>query len=70
MGLKTSITKTTRQDKFKRLAGALAVNIAKKKNDPDVKKLLKYKKLYFQFKEKINKKYKATATREARKSMT
>jgi len=69
MGVKATVQKVTRQDKIKRLAGALAVNIAKKRNDPDVNKLLKYKKLYFQFKEKINRKYQNASSREARKKM-
>ena len=69
MSVKASLTKVSRQDKINRLSGALAVNIAKKKNDPDVKKLLKYKKLYFQFKEKINRKYKNASSVAARNSM-
>lgn len=69
MALKASITKNSRESKFKRLAGALAVNIAKQKNDPDVAKLLKYKKLYFGFKAKLNNKYASRGAQEARKSM-
>ena len=69
MSVKASITKVSRQDKINRLTGALAVSIAKKRNDPDVKKLLKYKKLYFQFKAKINAKYKNASSAAARNSM-
>ncbi len=69
MALKTSISKNTRQSKFKRLAGGLAVNIAKKRNDPDVKKLQRFKKMFRMFKDKINKKYANRAQMAARKSI-
>jgi hypothetical protein len=69
MSLKTSITKNTRQSKFKRLSGGLAVNIAKQRNDPDVKKLQRFKKMFRMFKDKISKKYASRAQMAARKSI-
>ena len=69
MSLKTSITRNTRQVKFNRLSGAMAVKIAKDRHDPDAIRLAKFKKLFFKFKDKIKKKYAMKGRQIARKSL-
>jgi hypothetical protein len=69
MSLKTSIRRDSRQQKFNRLSGAMAVNIAKQRKDPDAVRLAKFKKLFFKFKDKIKKKYAMKGRQVARKSL-
>lgn len=69
MSLKTSIRRDSRQQKFNRLSGAMAVKIAKDRKDPDVIRLAKFKKLFFNFKDKIKKKYAMKGRQVARKSL-
>jgi hypothetical protein len=69
MSLKTSISQISRLSKFKRLTGGLAVKLAKDRNDPDVAKLKRFKKMFWMFKDRINKKYKNRAQMAARKAI-
>jgi len=68
MALKTSISRNTRESKLNRLGGAMAVKAAIDANDPDVKKMKKYKHLWQQFKERVNRKYGSRGMVAARKS--
>ena len=69
MGLKSSVRRDTRMQKFNRLSGAMAVNIAKKRHDPDAVRLAKFKKKFFEFKKKIQRKYAMKGRQVARKSL-
>lgn len=66
--LKMSMTRIDRQSKLDRLGGSMAARIAKDKNDPDYKKMIKYKNLWKKFKEKVMRKYKVRGTQAARKA--
>lgn len=59
----------SRKSKLARLVGAEAVRIAKEKNDPLYKKLLKYKKMWKLVKEKIVRKYRGQALQRIRKKL-
>ena len=54
---RTTITKVTRQTKIDRAIGALATKFAKEANDPLYKKLVKFRKKFFNFRERIRSKY-------------
>jgi hypothetical protein len=57
-----------RQEKLNRLGGSMAAQIAKDKNDPDFKKMIKYKTLWKKFKEKVMRKYSVRGKQAARKA--
>ena len=68
--LTESYTATTmrrnRAQKTKAAAGAIGVSLARKKDDPLYKKMIYYKKLYKENKEKLQRKYKSKALSLAR----
>jgi len=64
---RTSTYRTTRNTKIKRATGQLATSAARKKNDPLYKNMIKYRKLYRIYKEKIHKKYSSRVRSQARR---
>lgn len=54
---KTSFAKITRQTKIDRAIGALATKLAKEMNDPWYHKMVGFRRKYFDFRERIKKKY-------------
>lgn len=54
---KTSYAKITRQTKIDRAIGALATKLAKENNDPWYHKMVGFRKRYFDFRNRIKKKY-------------
>jgi hypothetical protein len=50
------------------LGGSMAARLAKDKNDPDYKKMIKYKTLWKKFKEKVMRKYAVRGKQAARKA--
>ena len=70
MALKNSIVKNTRSAKFSRLSGALAISTAKKNNDPNVAKMIKYKNLWKKYKDKVQQRFGAKGRLAARSSLS
>lgn len=68
MALTTSIRRETRQDKLDRLGGAMAVALAKEAGAADYKKLIKFKKLWKKYKEKLMRVYGPRGRQAARKA--
>lgn len=68
MSLRTSTSRLSRQSKLLRLGGALAVKAARDANDPDVKKMKKYKDLWKKYRDKVNRKYGTRGMIAARKT--
>ena len=68
--LRMSITRTTRKAKLKRLGGSMAANLAKERKDPDYKKMIKFKKLWIKYKQKVMRKYGMRGKAAARKAAT
>jgi hypothetical protein len=66
--LKMSMQRIGRQEKLDRLGGSMAARLAKDKNDPDYKKMIKYKTLWKKFKEKVMRKYAVRGKQAARKA--
>lgn len=66
MGFQTSLIKRTKAEKFSALVGALAIKIARQKNDPLLEKMLRYKKAYKALKRQLIQKYQAKAVLAAR----
>jgi hypothetical protein len=66
--LRMSITKIDRKDKLARLGGSMAAKLAKERNDPDYKKMIKFKKLWIKYKEKVMRKYGMRGKQAARKA--
>lgn len=66
--LKMSMQRIGRQEKLDRLGGSMAAKLAKDKNDPDYKKMIKYKTLWKKFKEKVMRKYAVRGKQAARKA--
>ena len=62
--------RVTRQAKMARLSGGLAMQMAKKANDPMAAKAMKYKKLFLDMKKKIMMKYGMKGKAAARKAVT
>ncbi|MCF8019892.1 MAG: hypothetical protein K9L62_10875 [Vallitaleaceae bacterium] len=54
---KTSYVKVTRQTKIDRALGQLATKLAKETGDPWYKKMVKFRKKYFDMRDKIKTKY-------------
>lgn len=54
---RTTITKVTRQTKIDRAIGALATKYAKEVDDPMYRKLVKFRKKFFKYRERIRAKY-------------
>lgn len=66
--LKMSMRRIDRQEKLNRLGGSMAARLAKDKNDPDYKKMIKYKNLWKKFKAKVMRKYAVRGKQAARKA--
>ena len=58
---------TTRSTKINRAVGQLSSIEGRKKNDPLYKQMVKYRDLYFQYKEMLHKKYKSRVINKARR---
>ncbi len=63
----TSSSDITRQSKIKRSAGQMASAQARKHNDPLYKRMIYFKEKYYQFKEKVHKKYGPRVRSKARR---
>jgi len=66
-GKKTSISRTSRSTKIKRATGQLASVAARKKNDSLYRNMIKYRDLYYKYKEMIHKKYSSRVRSKARR---
>lgn len=64
---RSGMRKDTRQQKISRAIGSLAVAMAKRKGDPDYKKMQKYLQLYRKHKQKVLRKYETRVRSQARK---
>lgn len=64
---RTSIARTTRQTKIKRATGQLATIAARKRNDPLYKMMIKYRDLYWKYRDKLRKKYSPRVRSQARR---
>lgn len=70
MATSMSVVKRTREAKLKAAAGALAIQIAKERNDPLYRKFKKFRDRFWTMKNKIKSKYGQKAMVQARKSMS
>lgn len=66
--LKMSMRRIDRKEKLARLGGSMAARLAKEKNDPDYKKMIKFKKLWIKYKSKVMRKYAIRGKQAARKA--
>lgn len=64
---KTTITKVTRPTKIKKATGQLATIYARDKNDPQYKKMIYYRDLYYKYRNMLHKKYGPRVRSRARK---
>lgn len=64
---RTSMTKVTRQTKIKRATGQLSTVAARKSKDPLYGKMIKYRDLYFKYREMLRKKYAPRVRARARR---
>jgi len=65
-GYKTSMTKRGRTQKTKSTAGTIATSLARKKNDPQYRKMIMYKQMYIKQKKQLQARYKSKAMALAR----
>jgi len=66
-GKRTSRTTVTRNTKIKRATGQLSSVAARKKNDPLYQKMVKYRTLYFKYRDMIHRKYSPRVRTKARR---
>ena len=66
--LKMSMRRIGRKEKLARLGGSMAARLAKGKNDPDYKKMIKFKNLWKKYKKKVMRKYAVRGKQAARKA--
>jgi len=66
-GKKTSRTVITRQTKVKRATGQLASIAARDRNDPLYHKMVKYRELYFKYRDMLHQKYSPRVRSKARR---
>ena len=66
-GKRTSVTRVTRQTKIKRATGQLATVAARKRNDPLYKQMIRYRDLYFKYRDRVRKKYAPRVRSKARR---
>ncbi len=66
-GKRTSRTVVTRATKIKRAIGQLASKEAKESGDPLYDKMIKYRELYFKYRDMIHKKYGPRVRSKARR---
>ena len=64
---RTSRTVVNRNTKIKRATTSMATSMARKKNDPIYKQMVKYRELYFKYREKLHKKYSPRTRSRARR---
>jgi hypothetical protein len=64
---RTSRTQISRQTKIKRATGQLASIAARKKGDPTYKQMVKYRTLYFKYRDMIHRKYSPRVRSRARR---
>lgn len=64
---RTSRTTVTRQTKIKRATGQLSSVAARKRNDPLYKRMIKYRDLYYKYREMIHRKYSPRVRSQARR---
>jgi len=65
-GYKQSMVKRGRAQKTRSTAGTVAASLARKKNDPQYKKMIYYKQQYLKQKKAVQQKYKSKAMQIAR----
>jgi hypothetical protein len=63
---RTSRSTITRQTKIQRATGQLSSIAARKRNDPLYKRMIKYRDLYFKYREMIHRKYSPRVRSKAR----
>lgn len=64
---RTSRTTISRNTKIKRATGQLASIEARKRNDPIYQRMIKYRQLYFKYREMLHKKYSPRVRSKARR---
>lgn len=64
---RTSRTTVSRQTKIKKATGQLASSEARKRNDPLYQRMVKYRELYYKYRNMIHKKYGARVRSKARR---
>jgi hypothetical protein len=64
---RTTVTKVTRQTKIKRATGQLSTVAARKANDPLYKQMIKYRNLYYKYRDRLRKKYSPRVRARARR---
>jgi len=64
---RTSRTVVTRQTKIARATGQLAAVEARKRNDPLYQRMVKYRELYYKYREMLHRKYSPRVRSKARK---
>jgi hypothetical protein len=64
---RTSRTTVTRQTKIKRATGQLSSSMARKRKDPLYQRMVKYRELYYKYRNMIHKKYGARVRSRARR---
>jgi len=68
MALRQSMQRVSRGTKLNRLAGSMAIKIAKEKNDPMYRKVIKFKGLWKKWSAKLMQKYGQKGKQAARKA--
>jgi len=66
-GKRTSRTVISRKTKIKRATGQLASVAARKRNDPVYHRMVKYRTLYYKYREMLHKKYSPRVRSRARR---
>jgi hypothetical protein len=64
---KTTMSRDTRQAKINRATGQLASVEARKKNDPAYRNMIKYREMYFKYRDQVHKKYSPRVRSRARR---
>jgi hypothetical protein len=64
---RTSRTTVTRNTKIKRATGQLGTAMARKRNDPLYQRMVKYRELYYKYRNMIHQKYGARVRSKARR---
>jgi hypothetical protein len=64
---RTTRTTISRQTKIKRATGQLASVAARKRNDPLYKRMVKYRELYYKYREMLHRKYAPRVRSRARR---
>lgn len=64
---RTSRTTVTRQTKIKKATGQLSSSMARQRNDPLYQRMVKYRELYYKYRNMIHQKYGARVRSKARR---